>query len=165
MPLNTEKGCVRMTRKILAVDDEPSIVKLVSAALTTRGYEVVTAYDGQDALDKVALEKPDLIVLDIMMPKMDGREVARRLSKDPKTAKIPIVFLSAIGDLDSQLDTLEELKDVEYLTKPFDVKELGDYVEAMLDPAKRAELANHRNRQVGKLRTMVEIMNRKRETT
>jgi DNA-binding response OmpR family regulator len=154
-----------MTRKILAVDDEPSIVKLVSAALTTRGYEVVTAYDGQDALDKVALEKPDLIVLDIMMPRMDGREVARRLSKDPKTAKIPIVFLSAIGDLDSQLDTLEELKDVEYLTKPFDVKELGDYVDAMLDPAKRAELANHRNRQVGKLRTMVEIMHRKRETT
>jgi DNA-binding response OmpR family regulator len=154
-----------MTRKILAVDDEPSIVKLVSAALTMRGYEVVTAYDGQDALDKVALEKPDLIVLDIMMPKMDGREVARRLSKDPKTAKIPIVFLSAIGDLNSQLDTLEELKDVEYLTKPFDVKELGDYVEAMLDPAKRAELANHRSRQVGKLRTMVEIMHRKRENT
>lgn len=156
---------MRMTRKILAVDDEPSIVKLVSAALTTRGYEVVTAYDGQDALDKVVLEKPDLIVLDIMMPRMDGREVARRLSKDPKTAKIPIVFLSAIGDLSSQLDTLEELKDVEYLTKPFDVKELGDYVDAMLDPAKRAELANHRNRQVGKLRTMVEIMHRKRETT
>jgi len=154
-----------MTRKILAVDDEPSIVKLVSTALTMRGYEVVTAYDGQNALDKVALEKPDLIVLDIMMPKMDGREVARRLSKDPKTAKIPIVFLSAIGDLDSQLSTLEELKDVEYLTKPFDVKELGDYVEAMLDPAKRAELANHRSRQVGKLRTMVEIMHRKREIT
>jgi DNA-binding response OmpR family regulator len=154
-----------MTRKILAVDDEPSIVKLVSTALTMRGYEVVTAYDGQDALDKVALEKPDLIVLDIMMPKMDGREVARRLSKDPRTAKIPIVFLSAIGDLDSQLNTLEELKDVEYLTKPFDVKELGDYVEAMLDPAKRAELANHRSRQVGKLRTMVEIMHRRRENT
>lgn len=153
-----------MTRKILAVDDEPSIVKLVSAALTARGFEVVTAHDGQDALDKVALEKPDLIVLDIMMPRMDGREVARRLSANPKTAKIPIVFLSAVGDLASQLDTLEELKDVEYLTKPFEVRELGEYVEAMLDPAKRAELAQHRSRQVGKLRTMVEIMNRRRET-
>lgn len=154
-----------MTRKILAVDDEPSIVRLVKAALTARGHEVVTAHDGQDALDKVALEKPDLIVLDIMMPRMDGREVARRLSKNPATAKIPIVFLSAIGDLDSQLDTLEELKDVEYLTKPFDVHELGDYVEAMLDPAKRVELAQHRSRQVGKLRTMVEIMHRRRETS
>ncbi|MBE0417641.1 MAG: response regulator [Coriobacteriia bacterium] len=154
-----------MTGKILAVDDEPSIVRLVTAALTARGYEVVAAHDGQDALDKVALEKPDLIVLDIMMPRMDGREVARRLSKNPVTAKIPIVFLSAIGDLDSQLDTLEELKDVEYLTKPFDVRELGDYVDAMLDPAKRAELARHRSRQVGKLRTMVEIMHRRRGTT
>ncbi|MDF1541904.1 MAG: response regulator [Anaerosomatales bacterium] len=154
-----------MTRKILAVDDEPSIVRLVSAALTAKGFEVATAHDGQDALDKVALEKPDLIVLDIMMPRMDGREVARRLAANPKTAKIPIVFLSAIGDLDSQLDTLEELKDVEYMTKPFDVKELGDYVEAMLDPKKRAELAHHRSRQVGKLRTMVEIMHRKRETS
>lgn len=154
-----------MARRVLAVDDEPSIVRLVTAALTTRGYEVIPAYDGQDALDKVALEKPDLIVLDIMMPRMDGREAARRLAKDPKTAKIPIVFLSAIGDLDSQLDTLEELKDVEYLTKPFDVRELGDYVDAMLDPAKRAELAQHRSRQMGKLRTMVEIMHRKRESS
>jgi DNA-binding response OmpR family regulator len=149
-----------MARKILAVDDEPSIVRLVTAALTARGHEVIAAYNGEEALDKVALEKPDLIVLDIMMPKMDGREVARRLAKDPKTAKIPIVFLSAIGDLASQLDTLEELKDVEYLTKPFEVRELADYVDAMLDPAKRAELERHRSQQVGKLRTMVEIMRR-----
>ncbi|MDY0087947.1 MAG: response regulator [Coriobacteriia bacterium] len=154
-----------MTRKILAVDDEPSIVRLVKAALTTRGYDVVEAHDGHEALDKVALEKPDLIVLDIMMPKMDGREVARRLAANPATAKIPIVFLSAIGDLSSQLDTLEELKDVEYLTKPFDVKELGDYVDAMLDPTKRDQLAQFRSRQVGKLRTMVEIMHRKRESS
>lgn len=154
-----------MTRRILAVDDEPSIVRLVTAALSARGYEVIAAHDGQDALDKVALEKPDLIVLDIMMPRMDGREVARRLAASPSTAKIPIIFLSAIGDLDSQLDTLEEMKDVEYLTKPFDVKELGDYVDAMLDPAKRAQLAQHRSKQVGKLRTMVEIMHRKRENT
>lgn len=154
-----------MTRRILAVDDEPSIVRLVTAALSARGYEVIAAHDGQDALDKVALEKPDLIVLDIMMPRMDGREVARRLAANPSTAKIPIIFLSAIGDLDSQLDTLEEMKDVEYLTKPFDVKELGDYVDAMLDPAKRAQLAQHRSKQVGKLRTMVEIMHRKRENT
>lgn len=156
---------MRMTRKVLAVDDEPSIVRLVTAALSTRGYEVVAAYNGEEALDKVVLEKPDLIVLDIMMPKMDGREVARRLAADPATSKIPIVFLSAIGDLSSQLDTLEELKDVEYLTKPFEVRELGDYVDAMLDPAKREQLSQVRSRQVGKLRTMVEIMHRKREST
>lgn len=154
-----------MARKILAVDDEPDIVRLVTAALTARGYEVVTAVDGEEALDKVVLEKPDLIVLDIMMPKMDGREVARRLAAKPATAKIPIVFLSAIGDLDSQLETLDELKGVEYLTKPFDVRELAEYVDAMLDPSKRAELARQRAKQLGKLRTMVDIMHRRREST
>ncbi|HET6498731.1 MAG TPA: response regulator [Coriobacteriia bacterium] len=152
-----------MARKILAVDDEPDIVRLVTAALTARGYEVISAADGEEALDKAVLEKPDLIVLDIMMPKMDGREVARRLAAKPATAKIPIVFLSAIGDLDSQLDTLEELRGVEYLTKPFDVRELAEYVDAMLDPSKRAELSRQRARQVGKLRTMVDIMHRRRQ--
>ena len=154
-----------MTRRILAVDDEPDIVRLVTAALTARGYEVTSAADGEEALDKAVLEKPDLIVLDIMMPKMDGREVARRLASKPATSRIPIIFLSAIGDLDSQLDTLEELRGVEYLTKPFDVRELGEYVDAMLDPSKRAELSRQRARQVGKLRTMVDIMHRRRETT
>jgi DNA-binding response OmpR family regulator len=152
-----------MGRKILAVDDEPSIVRLVSATLTARGYDVVVAHDGEEALDKARLEHPDLIVLDIMMPKMDGREVARRLQADEKTKRIPIIFLSAIGDLDSQLDTLEQ-SDVEYLTKPFDPKELSEYVEAMLDPAKRGEIARHRSQQIGKLRKMVEIMHRPHDT-
>ncbi len=152
-----------MGRKILAVDDEPSIVKLVSATLTARGYEVVIAHNGEQALDKAQLEHPDLIVLDIMMPKMDGREVQRRLQANPKTKSIPVIFLSAIGDLDSQLDTLED-GDVEYLTKPFDPKELAEYVDAMLDPAKRGEISKHRSQQIGKLRKMVEIMHRPHDT-
>ena len=148
-----------MSKKILAVDDEPTIVKLVSTALTGRGYEVVVAHNGQEALDKVALEHPDLVVLDIMMPKMDGREVRRRLAENPKTASIPVIFLSAVGDLDSQLDALEETKS-EYMTKPFNPRELADYVDAMLDPGKSSELHKHRSQQVGKLRKMVEIMHR-----
>jgi len=106
-----------MAKRILAVDDEPSIVKLVTAALTARGYEVSAAYNGEEALDKIALDPPDLIVCDIMMPRMDGREVQRRLAADPKTKKIPFIFLSAIGDMDKQLSTLEE-GGAEYLTKP-----------------------------------------------
>lgn len=148
-------------KKILAVDDEPSIVRLVSAALTARGYEMIAAYNGEEALDKVRLESPDLIVLDIMMPKMDGREVRKRLAADPKTKDIPILFLSAVGDLSSQLDTLEEGQG-EYMTKPFKPSELADYVGAMLDPSKGAELRSHRNQHVGRLRHMVEIMHRPR---
>ena len=147
---------------ILAVDDEPSICKLVQAALTGRGYEVVTAHNGEEALDRVALDHPDLIVLDIMMPKMDGREVRRRLAKDPKTKDIPVIFLSAVGDLDSQLDALEETPGVrsEYLTKPFNPGELGDYVDALLDPAKAGSLEKHRAQHEAQLRKMVEIMHR-----
>lgn len=148
-----------MSKKILAVDDEPSITRLVAAALTGRGFEVITASDGPEALDKAHFEKPDLIVLDIMMPRMDGREVRKRLAKDPVTKDIPVVFLSAVGDLNSQLDTLED-SDSEYLTKPFNPRELADYVEAMLDPSRKDEFARQRSQQMGKLRKMVEIMHR-----
>lgn len=148
-----------MAKRILAVDDEPSIVKLVSATLTARGYDVVVAHNGEEALDKVRLEKPDLIVLDIMMPRMDGREVRRRLQADPATKSIPIVFLSAVGDFDNQLDTLDSGSG-EYMTKPFKPSELADYVDAMLDPKRKAELDKQRSQQVGKLRAMTQIMHR-----
>lgn len=147
------------TKKILAVDDEPSIVKLVSTALTGRGYDVTAAYNGEEAMDKVRLSPPDLIVLDMMMPRMTGRQVRDSLAKDPKTAGIPILFLSAVGDIDSQLGTMES-GGGEYMTKPFTPSELCDYVDAMLDPSKRGELERHRSQHVGKLRKMAEIMHR-----
>ncbi len=150
-----------MVKKILVVDDEPSIVRLVTAALTARGHEVTPAYDGEEALDKVALSKPDLIVCDIMMPKMDGREVARRLAADPKTKGIPLIFLSAIGDLHDQLDTMQEAG-TEYLTKPFNPSELGEFVDAMLDPKRQHEVEHLRKAHLGKLRAMTDIMHRRR---
>jgi len=149
-----------MARKILAVDDEPSIVRLVTAALNARGYEVIAATNGEEALEMVAREKPDLIVCDIMMPKMDGREVARRLAADPATKGIPLIFLSAIGDIQDQLSTLDEAGQ-EYLTKPFNPSELGNYVDAMLDPARKGEIEKLRRQHVGKLRAMTEIMHRR----
>lgn len=151
-----------MAAKILAVDDQPSIVKLVSTTLTNRGYRVIEAYDGEDAVDRATLDKPDLIVLDVMMPKMSGLEVRDKLASDPRTAKIPILFLSAIGDFEGQLDTLESGPG-HYLTKPFKPSELADYVAAMLDPDRKAELDKQRSHQIGKLRAVVEIMREKRE--
>jgi len=149
-----------MTKKILAVDDEPSIVRLVTATLNARGYEVIAATNGEEALEMVARERPDLIVCDIMMPKMDGREVARRLAADPSTRAIPLIFLSAVGDIQNQLSTLEEAGQ-EYLTKPFNPSDLGDYVDAMLDPSRKGEIEKLRRRHLGKLRVMTEIMHRR----
>ena len=148
-----------MGARILVVDDEPSIVKLVSATLRARGHEVFEASDGVEALDKAGVLKPDLIILDIMMPRMDGREVRKRLHKDPKTADIPVIHLSAVGDFENQLEAMEDgLTD--YFTKPFAPRELADKVEAFLDPAKRERAKGEAHMKAGKLRTIVEIMHR-----
>ncbi|MBE0476377.1 MAG: response regulator [Coriobacteriia bacterium] len=147
--------------KILAVDDEPSIVRLVQATLKARGHEVVTAGDGQEALLKARMEKPDLIVLDIMMPLLDGHETRKRLKADAATKDIPIIFASAVGELSQQLDTMEE-GDEDYITKPFKPSELAELVADTLDPAKREELRKNRRQRKAKLRTMVEIMHRDR---
>src|SRR3990172_11803439 len=82
-------------RKILVVDDERHIVRLIQVNLERAGYQVVTAFDGRDALKKVEAEKPDLVVLDVMMPHLDGFEVLKRLQANPATREIPVVMLTA----------------------------------------------------------------------
>lgn len=151
-----------MGYKILAVDDEPSISKLVSHTLSRRGHEVVTANDGTTALSMAVLEKPDLIVLDVMMPKMDGWEVRRRLKENPVTKGIPIVFLTAVGQFEKQLAAMESGSE-DYVTKPFEPAELVDVVEGFLDPAKRGDATRHADAKKAKLRTIVEIMHRDRD--
>src|SRR5205807_6916457 len=84
-----------MAKKILAVDDEQHIVRLVQVNLERQGYEVVTAFDGKEALEKVESEHPDLIVLDVMMPYMDGFEVLQNLKKNQNTREIPVIMLTA----------------------------------------------------------------------
>jgi len=153
-----------MAATILVVDDEPSIVKLVTATLESRGYEVIPAYDGEEALIKVKYHTPDLIILDIMMPHMDGREMRRRLLADPETKDIPVIHLSAVGDFEKQLNAVEEMGGVtDYVTKPFTPSDLADRVKDILDPAKRELVMKEAKAKEARLRTMVEIMHRKRE--
>ena len=121
-----------MGKRVLVVDDDRVIQQLLEVNLELEGYEVVaTASDGQEALDKIAKLAPDLVILDIMMPKMDGLEVCRRLKADPKFANIPVVLLSARAQ---DLDIREGL-DIganAYLTKPFDPVELLEVVGRLL---------------------------------
>src|SRR5438105_2256907 len=88
---------VRMAKRILAVDDEPHIVRLLQIHFTALGYEVLPAHDGEAALRQVAEAVPDLILLDVTMPKMDGFAVLRRLKADPEGARIPVIMLTARG--------------------------------------------------------------------
>ena len=84
-----------MAKKILVVDDERFIVRMVQANLERAGYEVVTAVDGKDGLEKAELENPDLVVLDVMMPYMDGFEVMQNLRKNPATHELPVIMMLA----------------------------------------------------------------------
>ncbi len=147
---------------ILVVDDEPSILKLVSTSLELRGYTIITAHDGVEALDKAFEHRPDLILLDIMMPKMDGNEVRRRLLKDERTKDIPIVHLSAVGDFQKQAQALDEGV-VDYITKPFSPNDLRLKVMEVLNPSQSDQVKREHDRKAGQTRAIADIMRRKSE--
>ena len=117
-----------MTRKILTCDDEKPIVRLLQVNFERQGYEVVVAYNGAECLEKVASEKPDLIVLDVMMPGMSGFEVLEKLKSNPDTNSIPVIMLTARAQ---DVDVLRGWQSgVElYLTKPFNPMELIAFVK------------------------------------
>lgn len=118
-------------QKILVVDDDLDTLKLVGTTLEKQGYLIVAAKDGVEALERVAQHSPDLILLDIMMPRMDGYEVTRRLRADPKTAAIPIILFTAKGQVDDKVAGLEAGAN-EYLTKPTHPAELVARVRSLL---------------------------------
>ena len=117
-----------MPRKILAVDDEKHIVRLVQVNLERQGYEVVTASDGKEALEKVEEEHPDLVVLDVMMPYMDGFEVLQNLRRNPATREIPVIMLTAKAQDADVFRGWQSGVDC-YLTKPFNPMELIAFVK------------------------------------
>ena len=117
--------------RILVVDDEIYIVHILDFSLGMEGYEVITALDGEQALEKAKESHPDLIVLDIMMPKMDGYETCRALKANPDTKDIPVILLSAKGrTIDQQ--TGFDVGAEDYITKPFSPRKLVDRINAML---------------------------------
>jgi len=128
-----------MPKKILVVDDERPIVRLVQVNLEHAGYEVVTAYDGKEALEKVEQEKPDLIVLDVMMPQMDGFEVMQRLQANPKTRNIPVIMLTAKAQ-DADVFRGWQSGVTLYLTKPFSPFELISFVRRIFRSMEEEEV-------------------------
>jgi len=117
--------------KILIVDDYPANVKLLERNLRTAGYDTVAAYDGAEALEKVQTERPDLILLDIMLPRIDGYEVCHRLRMDEATAVIPIIMITALKDTADRIRGLEAGAD-DFISKPFDRGELLARVKSLL---------------------------------
>jgi phosphate regulon transcriptional regulator PhoB len=119
------------TKKILIVDDEPDLVELVSYNLKKEGFKVSTAPDGEEALEKVRKSAFDLIILDLMLPGIQGSELCRTLRSNPKTETLPIIMLTAKGEVADKIRGLETGAD-DYMTKPFSPKELVARVRAIL---------------------------------
>ncbi len=124
--------------KILVVDDEPDVVSLITRTLKQEGFEVMTAYDGIGALDLVASEKPDLILLDIMMPMMSGHEVCEQIKANPQTQNVPVVCLSSAHTPDARAQSFRAGA-VELITKPFIPAELVAQIRRHLREAEPAE--------------------------
>lgn len=117
--------------KILVADDSATVVDMIKAALEDRHFKVITAHDGQEALDKAYKEMPDLILLDIEMPKINGYMVCKRLKDDPKTKDIPIVVLT-VKDKESDRQWGLGMGADEYLSKPFEVEKIVEIIKERL---------------------------------
>ncbi|MCK4549979.1 MAG: response regulator [Candidatus Krumholzibacteria bacterium] len=117
--------------KILVVDDEVNITQILEFSIGAEGYEVITAANGEEAIDKARREQPDLIILDVMMPKIDGYEACRILKANPLTKGIPVVLLTAKGrDIDKRLGY--EVGATDYIIKPFSPNKLVDRIHQLL---------------------------------
>ncbi|RYG36780.1 response regulator [bacterium] len=117
-----------MALKVLVCDDERHIVRLIQVNLERQGYQVVTAFDGKEGLEKIRAEKPQLVVLDVMMPYMDGFEVLKALRREPETENLPVIMLTAKAQDKDVFEGYHYGADM-YLTKPFNPMELVTFVK------------------------------------
>ncbi len=123
-------------RQLLLIDDDPNLILLVKDYLEFRGYNVTTAENGRAALEVLDGQIPDMIICDVMMPEMDGYGLVKHIRQNPRTNKIPVLFLSAKGQADDRVKGLNEGADV-YMVKPFEPEELVAQVESSLKQVKR----------------------------
>jgi diguanylate cyclase (GGDEF)-like protein len=117
--------------KILVVDDEPTIVELIEESLRMDGFETARAYSGEEALEALGKDPPDLVLLDLMLPGMDGYEVCRQMQKDVRLSQIPVIMLTAKSAVTDRVAGYQKGAD-DYITKPFDAEELLVRVRAQL---------------------------------
>ena len=117
----------------MVVDDEENLLELVKAVLEQEGFEVITASNGPECLEKLKKVKPDLILLDVMMPGMSGREILEKIRENPKTRNLKVAFLTVVRYSEMGKKDLEKLHVLDYITKPFDNKELVRRVKKMTE--------------------------------
>jgi diguanylate cyclase (GGDEF)-like protein len=145
--MNPRDGSPESAGRILVVDDHEDNIELLRARLEAWGYRVDAAHDGKQALDQVHASPPDLILLDVMMPAVDGNEVARRIKQNPALPFIPIIMQTALDSTESKVEGLEAGAD-DYITKPIEFAELKARLRSMLRIKRLQEELEERERQL-----------------
>jgi DNA-binding response OmpR family regulator len=128
-----------MAKTILVVDDDADTLTLIGLTLQRRGFEVVKAQSGQQAISLLAHDRPDLVILDVMMPQMDGYEVCREIKADPRTADLPVIMLTAKAQTQSQLEGFRSGA-IDYITKPVHPQDLVARIQTVLERAQSAQV-------------------------
>ena len=141
--------------RILVIDDEAPIRLLCKVNLEAEGMQVLEAGDGPEGIERAREERPDVILLDVMMPGLDGWQVAEQLLDDPATNAIPIVFLTARAELRDRARGID-LGGMEYVTKPFNPIELAPIVRGLIDRVERGERDELRHQKLAALRSLIE---------
>ena len=141
--------------KVLVIDDEAPIRLLCRVNLEAEKMDVLEASDGASGLEQARGQQPDVILLDVMMPGVDGWQIAEQLLDDPRTTRIPIIFLTARAEFRDRARGLD-IGGVDYVTKPFNPLELAPLVEDVLDRVKRGERDQLRREKLSELRLLME---------
>ncbi|MCG8421147.1 MAG: response regulator [Proteobacteria bacterium] len=128
-------------KKIVLAEDDDAIAHMVNMTLGDAGFLCLRASDGEEALNLVRLHAPDLLVLDVMMPRLDGREVARRIKEDVLLSRTPILMLTALASVDDKVEGIDAGADA-YMVKPFDLRELSAQVKALIRASTRERQRN-----------------------
>jgi DNA-binding response OmpR family regulator len=140
--------------KVLVIDDEAPIRLLCRVNLEAEKMQVLEAADGESGLEIARAEKPDVVLLDVMLPGMDGWQVAERLVEDEATNQIPLIFLTARAELRDRARGLE-LGGIDYITKPFNPLELAPVIEGLLERVRRGERDDLRREKIAELRDLL----------
>jgi DNA-binding response OmpR family regulator len=140
---------------VLVIDDEEPIRLLCSVNLAAEGIEVLEAADGPSGLEQAREHRPDVVLLDVMMPGLDGWQVAERLLEDERTSRIPIIFLTARAEFRDRARGLD-IGGIDYVTKPFNPLELAPLVRGLLQRIERGERDDLRGEKLAELRALME---------
>jgi two-component system, OmpR family, alkaline phosphatase synthesis response regulator PhoP len=153
--IRTERDKGNVATRVLVIDDEPPIRLLCRVNLEAEGMEVLEAGDGPSGLETARSEQPDVVLLDVMMPGLDGWRVAEELLDDERTSAIPIVFLTARAELRDRARGID-LGGVDYVTKPFNPVELAPLVRGLLARVEAGERDEVRREKLSELRALLE---------